>query len=437
MKIGLEIHIALPTRSKLFCACSTSAERPNTAICPICMGFPGSKPMLNKEAVAVALGIANALHCKINERMSFVRKVYFYPDLPKSYQITQLGGSIGETGYLQYDKKRVGIRRVQVEEDPAKIVREGAYTLLDFNRSGMPLVEVVTDPDMRSQEELWGFLRTLRSILYYLGIDIDKEVKADLNVSVAAGQDRVEVKNVTGIKNMVEAAKFEEERQEQLVKEGEPVKQETRGYNEKKRATEAMREKETDEEYGYLYEPDLTVFDISKIRYKNPVYIDEVTHGLAEKYRANERTLKEITMFDSRSLERIERLKDRYRMQSIIHAIQRIKKFGREDISDSDFEKIINLIDSDVEITKYVISEVEKGREVVVKHAKLTEKELEKRVIAYIGENRHLLDDYRKNRKAANLIINDVSKRENLHPKEVSKKVLEILDKAVNGELSI
>ncbi len=435
MRIGLEIHIALPTRSKLFCACGTSAEQPNTAICPICMGFPGSKPMLNREAVVVALGIANALHCKINERTSFVRKIYFYPDLPKSYQITQLGGSLGETGYLQYDKKKVGIRRVQLEEDPAKIVREGAYTLLDFNRSGMPLVEVVTDPDIRSQEELWGFLRTLRSILYYLGIDIDKEVKADLNVSV--GRDRVEVKNVTGIKNLVEAAKFEEERQEQLVKEGEAVKQETRGYNEKKRATEPMREKETDEEYGYLYEPDLTVFDVSKISYKKPVYIDEVTHALAEKYKANERTLKELTMFDSRSLERIESLKGRYRMQSIIHAIQRIKKFGKEGISDSAFEKMIGLIDNDVEITKHVIEEVERGREVVVKHAKLTEKELERRIVEYLRENRRLLEDYKKNKKAANLIIGEISKRENLHPKDVSKKVLAVLDKAAGGEISI
>ena len=211
MKIGLEIHIALPTKSKLFCACSTDAKQPNTAICPICMGFPGSKPMLNKEAVKVALSISNALHCRINQNMSFVRKVYFYPDLPKSYQITQLEGAIGQGGYLPFGGKKVGIRRVQIEEDPAKIVREQAYTLLDFNRSGVPLVEVVTDPDMHSQEELWSFLRTLRSMLYYLGIDIDKEVKADLNVSVI-GDERVEVKNVTGIKNLIEAAKYEVER---------------------------------------------------------------------------------------------------------------------------------------------------------------------------------------------------------------------------------
>ncbi len=146
MKIGLEIHVALPTQSKLFCSCSTSGTEPNTEICPICMGFPGSKPMLNETAVAIAKGISHALHCTVRDEISFVRKVYFYPDLPKSYQITQTDGSIGAVGYLDIEEKRIHIRRVQIEEDPAKLVREGAMTLIDFNRSGMPLVEIVTEP---------------------------------------------------------------------------------------------------------------------------------------------------------------------------------------------------------------------------------------------------------------------------------------------------
>ena len=123
----------LPTRSKLFCSCSTEGAEPNSSICPICMGFPGSKPMLNKGAVEAAIGIANALHCPINKRISFVRKVYFYPDLPKSYQITQMEGAVGSKGYLAIGEKRVRIRRVQIEEDPAQIIRDGALTLIDFS----------------------------------------------------------------------------------------------------------------------------------------------------------------------------------------------------------------------------------------------------------------------------------------------------------------
>ncbi len=435
MKIGLEIHIALPTKSKLFCACSTEATEPNTAICPICMGFPGSKPMLNKEAVRVALSIASALHCKINPKMSFVRKVYFYPDLPKSYQITQLEGSIGQRGYLSFDKNKVGIRRVQLEEDPAKIVREQALTLLDFNRSGMPLVEVVTEPDMHTQEELWGFLRTLRSLLYYLNIDIDKEVKSDLNISV--GNERVEVKNVTGIKNLIDAAKYEVERQETQLKEHEAIKKETRAYNEKKKATESMREKETDEEYGYLFEPDLTIFEIKGLKYTEPVYIEEITHGLATKYGTSERTLKELTMFDRRSLELIEEFKDKYNMQSIIHAIQRIRKYGKEKMSAGALESLIKLIDSDEEITKEIVEAVEKGKKVTVSHAKLTEEQLDKLVMEYVKGHKQLLKDYKTNKKAINLIIGELSKQNNLNPKKVARMVHGIIRRIEDGALNL
>jgi aspartyl-tRNA(Asn)/glutamyl-tRNA(Gln) amidotransferase subunit B len=155
MKIGLEVHVSLPTKSKLFCSCSTKASEPNSAVCPICMGFPGAKPMLNEEALRFAVSIANALHCNINDRVSFVRKVYFYPDLPKSYQITQLYEPIGINGFVECcDGKRIGIRRIQLEEDAAKIIRGDDYTLLDFNRSGIPLVEIVTEPDIKSEDEL-------------------------------------------------------------------------------------------------------------------------------------------------------------------------------------------------------------------------------------------------------------------------------------------
>ena len=201
MKIGLEVHVALPTKSKLFCRCSTEGDAPNSTICPICMGFPGSKPVLNKGALDVAVNVANALECRINPKISFIRKVYFYPDLPKSFQISQLDGSVGFEGKVHIAaggvNKYIGITRIQLEEDPAKVVRGDNYCLLDFNRSGIPLVEIVTDPDIASEEELYAFVNELRGILYYLGIDVDKEMKADLNISTYG--DKVEIKNVLGI----------------------------------------------------------------------------------------------------------------------------------------------------------------------------------------------------------------------------------------------
>ena len=145
MRIGLEVHTGLPTRSKLFCSCRTYVEEPNTAICPICTGMPGSKPMLNREALVFSVGMAKALNCSVLDRVSFVRKVYFYPDLPKSFQITQTQQAVGSKGHVaMHNGKKVGIRRVQLEEDPAKIMREDGYTLIDFNRSVQPLVEIVT-----------------------------------------------------------------------------------------------------------------------------------------------------------------------------------------------------------------------------------------------------------------------------------------------------
>jgi aspartyl-tRNA(Asn)/glutamyl-tRNA(Gln) amidotransferase subunit B len=421
MKIGLEIHIALPTKSKLFCSCSSSGEQPNTEICPICMGFPGSKPMLNEEAVRIAKGIANSLRCKIKDRISFVRKVYFYPDLPKSYQITQTDASIGAVGYLDTDSKRIAIRRVQIEEDPAKLVRDGALTLIDFNRSGMPLVEVVTDPDISNYDELWSFLRNLRSVLYHLGIDIEKEVKADLNVSVEGGR-RVEVKNVTGIKNLITASKYEMDRQTRLVKEGKEVVGETRGYNEKKRMTESMREKETDEEYGYIFEPDLTVFDVGGMDYVKPIYAKEVALQLASKHGANAKTIEELIMFDRRALDLINAFKDKHAMKGIIHAIESAKKYGKE-MSDNNFEMLIELIEKDVVVTQEILDKLDRGESVNISYAKLSDKELDSAIKEFIEKNKDILKDYDKNKKTLNYIIGEIAKKYSMHPKDVAKRV--------------
>lgn len=423
MKIGLEVHVALPTKSKLFCSCSMAdAEEPNSQICPICLGFPGSKPMLNEAAVSSALGIAKALNCRINNRISFVRKVYFYPDLPKCYQITQMDGSIGSVGYLELDEKKIRIRRVQIEEDPAQIIREGMLTLLDFNRSGTPLVEIVTEPDISSEEELRSFIANLRSILYYLGVDINREIKADLNISLA--EIRVEVKNVTGIKSLIEATRYEIERQTECIKNGEQIARETRGYNEKSKLTESLREKETDEEYGYIYEPDLTTFDIKGMEHTEAVYISKVSEELAKGTDVNPKTIREITMLDRHSLELINKFRGRYKLRSIIHGIQRFKKYGGDEWAPDDrIERIIRLVEEGLEVTKEMVEDVIAGKEVKVQYAKLTEAQLDKAIRDFVEQNPSILAEYKKNPKTANLIINQIAQKNNLHPKEVAKRV--------------
>lgn len=429
MKIGLEVHVALPTKSKLFCSCSMAdAEEPNSQICPICLGFPGSKPTLNEAAVSAALGIAKALHCKVNEKISFVRKVYFYPDLPKCYQITQMDGAIGKEGYLDLEEKKVRIRRIQIEEDPAQIVREGMLTLLDFNRSGTPLVEIVTEPDITTEEELRSFIANLRSILYYLGVDVNKEIKADLNISLPPAETRVEVKNVTGIKSLIEATRAEIERQSDAIKNGEPIARETRGYNEKSKLTESLREKETDEEYGYIYEPDLTTFEIKGMGSNKAVYISDLAKELAKNTDVNPKTIKEITMLDRHSLELISKFKGKYKLRSVIHGIQRFQKYGGEQkVPDQVIERIIKLVEEGKEVTKEMVSDVVAGKEVNVEYANLSDAQLDKMIKEFIEKNPGILEEYKKNSKTANLIINQISQKNNLHPKDVAKRVSIIL----------
>lgn len=430
MKIGLEIHVALPTKSKLFCSCSVDAEKPNSSICPICMGFPGSKPMLNEEAVRAAMGIANALHCEINNKISFVRKIYFYPDLPKSYQITQVEGAIGNSGYLQTESWKVRIRRVQIEEDPAKIVREQSYTLLDFNRCGMPLTEIITEPDIKSEKELWSFLRTLRSVLYYLGVDINRELKTDLNISLE--ETRVEVKNITGIKNLVEATQYEVERQTELIKEGSPIARETRGYNEKRKATESMREKETDEEYGYLFEPDLTIFDIGGLDYKKTVYTNEVAAAYGKKYKTRAETINELIMFDRNALAIIENFKDKYPMQAIVNSVEKTAKYGTSDMPLEKYRKLLDLIMKDAVITQKIIDDIVANKNVSVKFKDINDEELDAAIIKFVSSKSGMLADYEKNRKVFNYVVGNIAKEHNLHPKRVSERLERLLKK---GEL--
>lgn len=266
--IGLEIHCQLNTDSKLFCGCATQgSDEPNTRTCAVCLGMPGSKPVLNKKAVEHALKLCLALGCKIAPELIFSRKSYFYPDMSKNYQITQYEMPLGTNGELMLGSgKKIRIKRVHIEEDPASLVHTEGAVLVDYNRSGNPLVEIVTEPELESAEEARDFMKQLITVLNYLGIfDIDNcIIKADANVSVKeTGYERVEIKNITGFKEIERALKYEIERHKAAAFEKEKITMETRGWDAEKGASYLLRKKEAEEEYGYIIDTDLAITDIT------------------------------------------------------------------------------------------------------------------------------------------------------------------------------
>ncbi|MCJ7429526.1 MAG: Asp-tRNA(Asn)/Glu-tRNA(Gln) amidotransferase subunit GatB [Candidatus Nanohaloarchaeota archaeon QJJ-5] len=269
--IGLETHIQLDTDSKLFCGCPASlSEEPNTHTCPTCLGMPGSKPRTNAAVIEHAVRAALALNCDLNDTIRFSRKTYFYPDMAKNFQITQYEIPVGEDGAittrLRGQEQTIRIKRLHIEEDPARIVHKGgdidssAYTLVDYDRAGIPLLEIVTKPDFSSPAEARAFLQKLTRIMSYLGIydpRSDLSIKSDANISLEGGE-RVEVKNITGTKGIENALNYEITRQRNLRKRGQSIERQTRSYSSAQQITTALRSKEAEEEYGYIFEPDLT-----------------------------------------------------------------------------------------------------------------------------------------------------------------------------------
>ena len=272
--IGLEVHAQLLTESKLFCSCSTRfGEEPNANVCEVCSGMPGVLPVLNRRAVEYAVKMALAVDCTVNPSSVFARKNYFYPDLPKGYQISQYESPLAEHGHLDVvqtdgQTKRIGILRIHMEDDAGKNIHSPVENLsfVDLNRSGVPLIEIVSDPDIRSSEEAVAYLKDLRSILVYLGIcDGNMEegsFRCDANISLRpAGQiqlgTRAEIKNVNSFKHVQKALEYEVARQRGLLEDGEAVVQETRLYDATKNITLSMRSKEEAHDYRYFPDPDL------------------------------------------------------------------------------------------------------------------------------------------------------------------------------------
>lgn len=277
--IGLEVHVELATRTKIFCGCSTAfGAAPNTHTCPVCTGMPGVLPVLNKQVVEYAMAIGLATNCRITRVCKFDRKNYFYPDNPQNYQISQLYLPIARDGYVEIEmgdtKKKVRIHEMHMEEDAGKLVHDewDDTSLVDYNRSGVPLVEIVSEPDMRSAEEVIAYLEKLRQIIQYLGASDCKlqegSMRADVNLSVReAGSSRfgtrTEMKNLNSFKAISHAIEGERERQIELLEEGKAVIQETRRWDDNKENSYAMRSKEDAQDYRYFPEPDLVPIVIS------------------------------------------------------------------------------------------------------------------------------------------------------------------------------
>ena len=277
--IGLEVHVELATRTKIFCSCSTEfGKAPNTHTCPVCTGMPGALPVLNKQVVEYAMAIGLATNCEITKVCKFDRKNYFYPDNPQNYQISQLYLPIARNGYVEIEtggtKKKVRIHEMHMEEDAGKLIHDewDDTSLVDYNRSGVPLVEIVSEPDMRSADEVIAYLEKLRMIIQYLGASDCKlqegSMRADVNLSVReAGTEefgtRTEMKNLNSFKAIARAIEGERERQIELLEEGKAVVQETRRWDDNKESSYAMRSKEDAQDYRYFPEPDLVPIAIS------------------------------------------------------------------------------------------------------------------------------------------------------------------------------
>ncbi len=283
--IGLEVHVQLATATKAFCACSTKfGDPPNTNTCPVCLGLPGALPVLNRRALELAVKAALALHCTVQEHSRFARKNYFYPDLPKGYQISQYELPLATGGWLEIESagqtKRIGITRVHMEEDAAKNLHEGfpdaaQYSHIDFNRGGVPLIEIVSEPDIRSSEEAYAYLSSLKQTLEYTAVsDCNMEsgsLRCDGNVSVRLrGAEKfgtkVEVKNLNSFRYLTHALDYEIERQIAILESGAQVSQETRLWNVAAARTESMRSKEFAHDYRYFPEPDLLPVEITPAR---------------------------------------------------------------------------------------------------------------------------------------------------------------------------
>lgn len=461
--IGLEVHIEINTDSKLFCGCPTSgSEEPNTRTCEVCLGHPGSKPVLNKKALDFALKLCLALNCKISKELIFSRKSYFYPDMAKNYQITQYEIPLGSKGSLKLKSgKEVGITRVHMEEDPAALVhpsgmQESAYVLVDYNRSGNPLLEIVTEPELTSAGEARDFMKQLITILSYLGIfDANNGIiKADANVSIKeSGFVKQEVKNITGFKEIERALQYEILRQKAEVSAKNKLAQETRAWDSEKGITFLLRKKETEDDYGYILDSDLVKTEITKEMLGNAKKeMPELAHDKVAKFVSKHKLKQEdaeiisaekelAEMFEKVSEEIDPVLAAKWLRRELVrvlnynkkvlseiemdenHMIQLLKLVESKKITETTAQKLLEkLIEKPFDVNEFVKKE---GLGAVSDAG-----ELEKYCKEAVAENPKAVEDYKKGEgKALNFIVGSVMRKTKgkATPKEVNEIILKMV----------
>lgn len=407
--IGLEVHVELSTKSKMFCACSADyfGKSPNIHTCPVCLGLPGALPYANKEALEACAKIGLALGCRVAEKSRFERKNYFYPDLPKGYQISQYRWPLSVGGQIEVigkgGKRTIRINRVHMEEDTGKLLHTGGVTMIDYNRSGVPLVEIVTEPDFRDSEEIRDYAKKLQQICRYLGVsnaDMEKgDMRLEANVSVRSLRGhlkggssklppyRVELKNINSFRFMVAAVEYEIERQIKTLEAGDRLFQETRGWDENKKQTYSQRKKEEANDYRYFREPDIPELKIKNYELKIKSEIPELPAGkvarFVEKYDLTE--VQAIILTDTQELanyfEECVKVGTDHNVDSKKIANTLInKKINRQDLLPADLIKILR-------------EESEKPT--------LSQEELENIVDTVISQNQEAVEDFKKGKDAS------------------------------------
>ena len=439
--IGLEVHCQLKTKTKVWCSCNADYdnEAPNVSTCPICTGQPGALPKLNEEVLNYAIKAALALDCEINGESQFDRKNYFYPDSPKNYQITQYFKPYAENGKLHIvtnsgKESEVGIERIQIEEDTAKSIHTTSESLLNYNRASVPLIEIISKPEIKNAEEAYAYLNTLKDRLKYTKVsDVSMELgslRCDANVSVRKKGDpvlgtRTETKNLNSFKAVVRAIEYETSRQIEVIENGGRVIQETRLWDEEQGVTRPMRSKEEAMDYRYFPEPDLPKVIISderleKVKKEMPEFADEKAKRFVEEYKLNEKEAATLAgepelaeYYETMVKESGEpKLSANWMLTEVLRVLKEknigIEKFS---VSSGKIAKLITLIKTNVisskiakEVFELLLSE-DKDPEIIVKEKGLIQitdnSEIEKIVEQVLEENQQSVEDYKAGKSNA------------------------------------
>ena len=470
INIGLEVHLQLSTKSKAFCSCSTKfGNAPNSQTCPVCLGLPGSLPVLNKEALKSAIKVALALNCTIQEKMKFDRKNYYYPDLPKNFQISQYDKPVSENGFLEIETKKrvkkIRVKRAHLEEDAGKLFHKEEYSLIDYNRTGIPLLEIVSEPDISSPEEAYIYLTSLKSLLRYLDVsDCNMEegsLRCDANISLRKkGENalgvKTELKNMNSFKGVKNALDYEIKRQSSLLDDGERIVQETRLWNADKGITSSMRSKEEAHDYRYFPEPDLVPFTIDQKT------IERIKREIPELPRAREERFAKkynIPQYDASVLTQEKKIADFFEeavkmcknpkgvsnwIMGDISAILNEKSISIDQtkLSPASLAKMVKMVDDgtiSVKIAKSILGNMVAdgdAPDVLVKKKGLSqisdESELENIVSQILKENKKTVGDYRSGKKNALIfLVGQVMKvsRGKANPKMVNEILRDKLDR--------